>query len=99
MNGDKSKKIQSKSDEFDLLCKGGLPPWCEGEFLKGKQLAAPLDKINAVCLLKVSTQVVEVFEKNCHILYMAEMEGQAVPGYIESVERSLEPWYCLSWNG
>lgn len=78
MNGDKSKKIQSRSDEFDLLVRGLAPLGCEGEFPKGKQLAAPLDKINAVCLLKVSTQVVEVFEKNCHILYMAEMKGRAL---------------------
>ena len=78
MNGDKSKKIQSRSDEFDLLCKGACPLDAKGNFQRGKQLAAPLDKINAVCLLKVSTQVVEVFEKNCHILYMAEMKGRAL---------------------
>ena len=32
------------------LCKG-TPPWCVGVFPKGKQLAAPLDKGNVVCLL------------------------------------------------
>lgn len=40
MNGDKSKKIQSKSDEFDLLCKGASPLMRRG-ISKGEAARCP----------------------------------------------------------
>ena len=40
MNGDKSKKIQSKSDDFDLLCKGQVPLMQRG-ISKGEAARCP----------------------------------------------------------